>query len=66
MKFVDFRIDCISLEIFILLKVINIEILKILLFQLLEAKTILHEELAANTGQRRQGPPLLYNSPLEP
>ena len=56
----------ISLEILILLKVINIEILKMLLFHWLEAKKILHEELTANTQPRRQQPPLLYNSPLEP
>ena len=66
LKFVDFRIVCISLEILILLKVINIEILKMLLFRVLEAKHILHEELAAKPQPRRQGPPLLYNSPLEP
>ena len=56
----------ISLEIVILLKVSNIEILKMVLFHWLEAKKILNEELPANTQPRRQGPPLLYNSLLEP
>ena len=65
LKLVDFRIVCISLEILILLKVINIEILKMLLFRWLEAKQIWHEELAAKPQPRRQGPPLLYNSLLE-
>ena len=37
-----------------------------LLFRWLEAKNILHDALAANTQPRRQEPPLLYNSPLEP
>ena len=49
----------------ILLKVINIEILKMLLFLWLEAKKILHDGLPANTQPRRHEPPLLYNSPLE-
>ena len=66
MKFVDFRIVVISFEMLMCLKVINIEISKMLLFQSLEAKNILHEKLAANSQQRRQQPPLLYNSPLEP
>ena len=33
---------------------------------LVRTKKNLHEELTANTGQRRQAPPLLYNGPLEP
>ena len=56
----------ISLKILIRLKVSNIEISKMLLFHWLEAKKILNEELTANTRQARQGPPLVYNSLLEP
>ena len=32
---------------------------------MVRSNNILHDDLAANTRQRRQGSPLLYNSPLE-
>ena len=66
LKFVYFRIVDNSVEIFIILKVFEIEITKMLLFRWFGHNKFRNDALPAKPGQRCPGPPLLYNAPKEP